>query len=58
MEVNEYINKKVKVDLDNGYYYKGLVLSFGDEFISIRDFNDKLVYINLKNVISIKEVDQ
>jgi len=56
MEVNEYINKKVKVDLTNGQYYSGLVLSASEDYIKIRDKNDKLVFINLKNVISIREV--
>jgi len=56
MEVNEYVGKKVKVDLTNGQYYAGWVLSSGEDYIKIRDKNDKLVFIVLKNVISIREV--
>jgi len=56
MEVSEYDGKRVKVDLTNGQYYSGLVLSAGEDYIKIRDKNDKLVFINLKNVISIREV--
>jgi len=56
MEVKEYEGKKVKIDLDNGQYYAGLVLSSGEDYIKIRDKNDKLVFVNLKNVISIREV--
>ena len=56
MEVSEYINKKVKVDLNNGQYFSGLVLSAGEDYIKIRDKNDSLVFINLQNVISIREV--
>ena len=55
MEVSEYINKKVKVDLNNGQYFSGLVLSAGEDYIKIRDKNDRLVFINLKEVISIRE---
>ena len=47
----------MKIDLDNGQYYAGLVLSSGEDYIKIRDKNDKLVFVNLKNVISIREVD-
>ena len=54
--MDEYINKEVKIDLDNGMYYRGKVLSVGNDYISIRDIRDKLVYINLKNVVSIKGV--
>jgi len=57
MEVSEYVGKTIKVDLDNGWYYRGLVLSCGEDFIKIRDLNDKLVFISLKNVVSIKEVN-
>jgi hypothetical protein len=56
--MDEYIGKEVKIDLDNKMYYRGKVLSAGIDYISIRDINDKLVYINLKNVISIKEVSK
>jgi len=56
MEVDEYIGKKVKIDLVNGQYYAGLVLSSGEDYIKIRDKNEKLVFIILKNIISIREV--
>jgi len=58
MEVNEYVGKKVKIDLINGQYYAGLVLSSGEDYIKIVDKNDKLVFIILKNIISIREVGE
>ena len=58
MEVSEYVNKRVKVDIDNGFYYTGIVLSCGEDYIKIRDKRDKLVLISLKNVISIVEVGE
>ena len=57
MELNEYIGKKVKIDLTNGQYYAGFVLSSGDDYVKIRDKNDKLVFLRLDNVISIREVE-
>jgi len=58
MEVNEYVGKKVKIDLINSQYYSGIVLSAGDDYIKIRDKNEKLVFIVLKNVISIREAGE
>jgi len=57
-DMNDYIGKRVKITLDNNFYYKGLVLSAGEDYISLRDIHDKLTYINLKNVISIVEVEE
>ena len=56
--VNEWINKTVKVSLNNGFYYKGVVISEGDTYIKIRDIKDKIVFINFDAVISIVEVDR
>lgn len=56
MEVGEYVGKRVVVDLNNGFFYTGIVLSAGEDYIKIRDKNDKLVFINLTNVVSIREV--
>ena len=56
--INEWINKRVKVSLSNGFYYKGLVLSEGDSYIRIRDITGKMVFINLGAVISIEEENE
>jgi hypothetical protein len=58
VDMSEYKNKKVKIDLDNGFYYSGLVLTLGEDYISIRDKNDKLVFVNIKNIVSIREVGE
>ena len=57
MELKEYVNKKVKVELTNGYYYEGLVLSSGEDYIKIRDKFDKLVLIRINFIGSIVEVE-
>lgn len=56
MEVSECVNKKVKIDLDSKIYYSGLVLSVGEDYIKIRDKRDEIVFISLKNIVSIREV--
>jgi len=58
MELKEYVNKRVKVELVNGYYYEGLVLSSGEDYIKLRDKYDKLVFIRLDSVISIVGVGE
>ena len=37
-------------------YYRGYVISVGTEYIKIRDIHDKIVFINIKNIVSLKEV--
>jgi len=54
--MNDWLNKVVKVSLKNGFYYKGKVLSEGENYIRIRDINGKMVFINFDFVISIEEV--
>lgn len=56
--MKEWINKKVKVELKVGIYYKGLVVSAGDTYISLRDINSHLVFIKLENIDKIKEVSE
>lgn len=56
--VNEWRGKRVKVVLTNGEYYKGLVLSDGDDYIKLRDIHDKQVLIRLDQIIVLKEVDK
>jgi len=44
-EKNEWVGRRVRISLKSGMYYKGLVLSAGEEFIKIRDFKDNIVFI-------------
>lgn len=57
MELSEYDGKRVKIELRNGFYYKGLVLSSGEDYIKIRDKEDKMIFIRVDNIVFIKEVD-
>ena len=50
-----WLNMRVRINLDNNQYFRGLVLSEGEDYITIRDINDKTVYIRKEHIISMKE---
>ena len=54
-DFNEWVGKNVRVSLSGGMYYKGLTLSCGEDFLKIRDFRDKIVFIRLENITVIEE---
>lgn len=54
MDINEWSGKKVRVSLKSGLYYKGLVLSIGDEFMKMRDFRDKIIFIRVDQITIIQ----
>lgn len=54
----EMKGKRVKISLKSGFYYKGLVLSEGDEWIKIRDVRNNIVFILLENISVIEEVSK
>jgi len=54
MNIDEWIGKKVRISLKSGMYYKGLVLSSGDNFLKIRDFKDNTVFISLEFITIIE----
>ena len=45
MDVNNYLEKYVKIDLSNGFYYEGLVIVIDDDSITLKDKFDKIVII-------------
>lgn len=54
---NEWVNKKVKVSLSNGMYYKGLVLSEGKDWIKLRDIKNNIVFVKFSAIDVIEEWD-
>jgi len=54
MNVDEWINQKVRISLKSGMYFKGLVLSTGEDFLKIRDFREKIVFISLDQITIIE----
>ena len=55
---NEWLNKVVKVSLKNGFYFKGVVLTEGENYIIIRDLKNNKVHINFDSVVFIEEVNK
>lgn len=49
-DLSEVNGKKVKIIVSNNYYYKGLVLSIGEDHIKIRDINDRISFIVLAEI--------
>lgn len=55
MDNNEWLNKKVRISLNNGLYYKGKVVDVGDDFVKIIDFRGTTVTISLNFIVVIQE---
>jgi len=55
MELSKYINKKIRVDLNNGYFYEGIVKSADDNSITILDRNNKIVEIKETAIAFVRE---
>ena len=58
MEVSMYLNKYVKVDLENGFYYSGLVTNVDSDSITIEDKGGLNVSIQIKFITFIREVSK
>ena len=56
MELGKYINKVVKVDLKNGYYYEGKIISCDKDSICIVDKFGKTIDISESIISFIREV--
>ena len=56
MELEKYVNKKVKVDLSNGFYYEGVVISYDDNSICIKDKFGNDIDIKEEIITFIREV--
>jgi small nuclear ribonucleoprotein (snRNP)-like protein len=57
MELRRYLNKKVKVELKNKYFYEGVVQTVDDNSISLIDKNNKWVDISHEMISFIREID-
>lgn len=55
MKLSKYLGRYVRIDLKNGFYYKGTVISVDDDSISIIDFNGKDVDILIDQIVLIRE---
>lgn len=58
MELNEYVGKVVKIDLKNGFYYKGKVISCDDNSILLTDKHGNKINIAEEQITLIKEMEE
>jgi len=58
MELSKYINKFVKVDLNNGFYYEGKVISCDKDSIEIIDKKGLNVSVKINFILFIREVGE
>jgi len=58
MELSKYVGKYVKIDLRNGFYYKGKVKSADDNSLSLTDKNGLAVDISSDQISFIREVQE
>jgi len=54
MNIDEWVGQRVRISLKTGMYYKGLVLSSGDDFLKIRDFKDKTIFVRIDMITIIE----
>jgi len=57
MELSKYVGKYVKIDLKNGFYYHGKIISSDDNSISIIDKTGKQIDISEDQIAFIREVE-
>lgn len=48
--LDECLGKRVKLILENGYYYDCHILSVGEDYTKIRDKNETTTFISLKEI--------
>lgn len=60
MDLSIYLGRKVRVEVFNGFYYEGEVLSIDtdDNSIEIKDKTGKLITLSEKAIIFIREVGE
>jgi hypothetical protein len=56
MDLSNYVKRYVRIDLINGFYYEGLVLSADDDSLELNDKNGKLVVISKASISFLREV--
>lgn len=56
MDLINYIGLRVKIILNNNYYYVGEVLSADEDSLDMRDMKGKLVSVSKNSILTIQEV--
>ena len=58
MNLINYTGLKVKIILNNEYYYVGLVLAADENYLDLKDIKGHLVSVSKDSISSIQEVSQ
>jgi small nuclear ribonucleoprotein (snRNP)-like protein len=58
MQLSKYVNKRIRIELTNGYFYEGVVQSADENSITILDRNNKVVEIKEVAISFIREVGE
>lgn len=53
----DYKEKWVKIDCENGFYYKAKVINEKDGFLELIDFNSKRAFIKISTIQNIREIE-
>lgn len=56
MDLSKYVNRLVRIDLTNGFYYLGFVIEADEDSISLKDKNGQLVSLSKNSILFIREV--
>ena len=56
MDLSMYLNKYVRIDLINNYFYMGLVLSVDSDSLTLRDIKGNIVSLKESSILYIREV--
>jgi len=57
MDLSKYVGKKVRIDLTNGFYYLGVILTVDKDSATLKDKNGKLVTVSTNSISFIREVE-
>ena len=52
--LNNFLNKVIKLRLKNGYFYQGVLLEVGNDFIKLNDRYDGNIFIDISEVNSVR----
>ena len=58
MDVIKYLEKYIKIELSNGFYYQGLVVGYDEDSLNIIDKFGKSVTVLISLITFIKEVEK
>lgn len=56
--LSSFVGKLVKIDMTTGLYLKGKIISCNENSIEFEDYKGRLVFVSIRDIISIREVEK